>query len=492
MANPQAQAGLAHTCAFLDSRREAQCENTQAMNADTTEPQSFNDYHVDPEIGRGDITGRYALNFVRYSALLAPITWGDNLSRAFRGRSAFEIGDSLLKAFDGVGSLPERWGTPLELEALRRNIALFSHNIDRNPYLSSIGRYLLRRIMKAHLHNRARTIAFYERNRAFIERRGRYVAPVIVTGTFRSGTTLLQRLLSEDPNTRSPLAFELESTTPPIQIGQDPTRDPRIKNSAATLGTLTRLAPGFVEKVTESHLWSPLEREESLIYFQLHNGLNLLNGVAAGRDYLHSISDPDVADALLKYERNFFTMLDAYLPARSHWTNKTPVYAIYFGKLFEHCPDARVILNHRHPGKTLASTCRVVESWLVPFDISGTFDKVRFADIVADVFRSFYATPLRYRLANPVREKQIIDCRYRDLVSDPIGTVKSIYDRFGLEYSGAFERRMTSYLKANWQGKHGHHKYSNQEYGIDPQRLYDQNREYFDYYGYRGLPDAND
>jgi len=104
------------------------------------------------------------------------LTWVDHFSRAFRGRSAFEIGDSLLKAFDRVGSPPERWGTPLELEAQRRNIALFSDNIDCNPYLSSIGRYLLRCIMRAHLHNRARTIAFYERNRTFTEPRGRYVA----------------------------------------------------------------------------------------------------------------------------------------------------------------------------------------------------------------------------------------------------------------------------------------------------------------------------
>src|SRR6185295_11971396 len=76
-----------------------------------------------------------------------------------------------------------RWGTPLELEALRRNIALFSRNIDQGPFLSPIGRFLLRRFMKAHLHNRARTIAFYEGNRAFIESNGRYDAPLLVTGS---------------------------------------------------------------------------------------------------------------------------------------------------------------------------------------------------------------------------------------------------------------------------------------------------------------------
>jgi|KBSMisStaDraftv2_1062788.scaffolds.fasta_scaffold03610_10 hypothetical protein len=456
------------------------------------ESQCFNDYHVDPEKASADPTGRYSLNFVPYPGFLAPLRWGDGLSRAFRGRSAYQIGDSLLQAFDRVGPLHRRWGTPLELEALRRNIALFSRNIDQGPFLSPIGRFLLRRFMKAHLHNRARTIAFYEGNRAFIESNGRYDAPLLVTGSFRSGTTLLQRLLTEDPNTRSPLTFELERTTPPRQAGQDPALDPRVKKSAATMALLTRLAPGFVEKIAESHLWSPLEREESLPYCQIHNGLSIMNAPGAGRDFLRSMCQPDVADALLKYERNFFKMLDAYLPARSHWTNKSPAYALYFGKIFQHYPNARVVVTHRHPGKTMASACRLFESWLVPFDLSGSLDKVRLADIITDVFRSLYLTPLTYRQGNPDREGQIIDCRYLDLVSDPIGTVKSIYERFALEYSPAFEKRMTSYLKANWQGKHGRHKYSNEEYGIDLQRLYDQNREYFEYYRYRIQPNGDD
>jgi len=66
------------------------------------ESQCFNDYHVDPEKASADPTGRYSLNFVPYPGFLAPLRWGDGLSRAFRGRSAYQIGDSLLQAFDRV------------------------------------------------------------------------------------------------------------------------------------------------------------------------------------------------------------------------------------------------------------------------------------------------------------------------------------------------------------------------------------------------------
>jgi hypothetical protein len=395
---------------------------------------------------------------------------------------------SLLDEFDKPGPLHSRWGTGEELAILRSNVRLFSEKIDANDGISPIGRFLIKRGMIEHLRNRAQTIKFYEANRSFIEDHGKYDNPVIVTGFPRTGTTLLQRLMSEDPNTRSPYAYELEKAIPPLLAGADPGKDPRIKTSAAPMATLRKIAPGFIEKFSESHVWSPLEKEESLIYAQFHCGLNMLNVVAAGRECLRGLFQPEVADALLKYERNFFTMLDAYAPAKTHWTNKAPVYAPYFGKIFEHFPNARVIVTHRHPGKNMASCCRLFESWLVPFDVDGSFDKVRMADIMADVFSLFFNVPLEYRLAHSERESQIEDCPYQELFGDPIGTVKRIYQKFDMEYTKVFEDRMNIYLANNKQGKYGRHRYSNEEYGIDLDKLHERNRRYFEHYGYGRNP----
>lgn len=453
---------------------------------------SFNYYHVGPLDPRGAEPDRYPGNFVRYSPLLAPLRWLDRASRALRNKPAPRLGTRLVAAFDEVGPLHPRWGTADELEVVRGNLRLFSRSIDDNPHISAIGRFLLETIMLGHLRNRADVIRCYEANREFIESRGRYRAPVLVTGFPRTGTTLLQRLLSEDPNTRSPHTYELEKTTPPLRAGADPLHDPRIEKSAATLATLQRLAPGFVEKFSESHLWSATEKEESLTYMQLHNGLNIMNAAQAGREYLCSMTRPDVADALLKYERNFFTMLDAYAPAKSHWTNKAPPYAPYFGKIFEHTPDARVIITHRHPGKNLASVCRLLESWMIPFDEDGSFDKVRMADILFEGVRGFFTTPLAYRAAHPERESQIVDCLYHDLFRDPIGVVKAIYAKFDLEYTLVFEDRMRVYLANNKQGKYGRHTYSNAEYGIDPEQLYVNLRDYYVKYGYGVNPESHD
>lgn len=47
---------------------------------------------------------------------------------------------------------------------------------------------------------------------------------------------------------------------------------------------------------------------------------------------------------------------------------------------------------------------------------------------------------------------------------------------------------MKIYLENNEQGKYGRHKYTNEEYGIDPDSPYERNKTYFDRYGFKAEP----
>lgn len=142
----------------------------------------------------------------------------------------------------------------------------------------------------------------------------------------------------------------------------------------------------------------------------------------------------------------------------------------------------------RNTGQTCTSPSRL----LVPFDKDGSFDKIRYGEMVQQVFATFLNTPLDWRAGNPGREDQIVDCLYQDLFADPIAKVRAIYDKFGMEYTQAFEDRMQVYLENNKQGKYGRHRYTNEEYGLDPDRLYADNKAYYDKYGYGALPEGHD
>jgi len=447
-------------------------------------------YQSDPRSARGGDPARYPRSPVRFPAYLKLLDLAHQLPPLARHR-LFRLSETLPELFDRIQPGPQ-WGSPEEIAVLRRCLMHYCGGIDGNPHISPTGRALFNVLAQGFLKSRLRAIRFYDKHRDFITEHGRFAAPVIITGFPRTGTTLLHRLLSEDPNTRAPCAFELERPVPPLRSGADPQADARLQKSEAVLAKMRRFAPGLIEHFSQSHPFVPLEREESLFYVQMHNGLFFLGAPAAGSASFRAMHAPETAPALFAYERNLFTMMDAFAPAPSHWTLKAPAYAPVFGALFEQYPDARVIVTHRHPARAFASVSRLLENSLLPCDKPGAFDRLAFGALVEDGMAPFLDAPLARRAAHPERESQIADCAYTDLVADPIGTVRTLYARFGLDYTPAFEERMRRWLAANPQGRHGRHSYAGAEYGLDPARLAERFAGYYARHGFSEQPGAAD
>ncbi|GEM_PF-2021684 len=446
-----------------------------------------NYYECDPQSHKDGSPERYPKNHINYSALLNVVKWIDSGYRLF-GSHGFKFKKAMLKEFDSSAPLDKYLGNEVDIKENRDIIESFCDGIDNNPYLSAIGRFLLKKMATDWLKNRKKVLQHYDANKDFIEANGKFKAPVIITGSPRSGTTLLQRLMSEDPNTRSPFTYEMEAVLPPLAADADPMKDPRIKKSGAAMATVSKLAPGFLEKFAESHLWSATEMEESYIYMLAHNGMHFLNQPNAGKIYTDKMFTMKGKRPVFRYERMFFKTLDAYRPAKSHWTLKSPSYADFFPVMMEEFTDARIVLTHRNPLITLPSISRLEESWCIAFDRDGAFDKQAFGAYNVPYVKGCIMEPLKYRKKHPEKENQFFDCMYDDFFSDPIGMVKKIYNHFDLEYTEELEKRMRAYLENNKQGKYGRHTYSLEEYGFDGQALFEEFKEYMEHYDY-GIPE---
>lgn len=72
----------------------------------------------------------------------------------------------------------------------------------------------------------------------------------------------------------------------------------------------------------------------------------------------------------------------------------------------------------------------------------------------------------------------VADVRYRALLADPVGSVGTIYDRFGLPFTRVFERRMQSWLAAHPQHARGVHRYALAQFGLDARAVRDATAEY--------------
>jgi hypothetical protein len=72
----------------------------------------------------------------------------------------------------------------------------------------------------------------------------------------------------------------------------------------------------------------------------------------------------------------------------------------------------------------------------------------------------------------------ILDVHYGDLVRDPVGAIRRIYEYFGYSFDGQFEARIARWMEENPKEKHGTHRYSLEDFGLTPEKV---SRHFSDY-----------
>ena len=82
-----------------------------------------------------------------------------------------------------------------------------------------------------------------------------------------------------------------------------------------------------------------------------------------------------------------------------------------------------------------------------------------------------------------IGEDRFFDVHHRELIRDPMGTVASVYDFLGLDLPTAVEADIDAWQAANRSGAHGAHRYTPQQYGLDPQRVRSDWTFYTDHFG---------
>jgi hypothetical protein len=81
-----------------------------------------------------------------------------------------------------------------------------------------------------------------------------------------------------------------------------------------------------------------------------------------------------------------------------------------------------------------------------------------------------------------VPAEQVMDVQFRDFLGDPIGTLGSVYDRFGLEFTPDTETRVRAFHEQNPQDKQGGHRYTFASTGLDEGELRERARRYQEYF----------
>jgi hypothetical protein len=137
------------------------------------------------------------------------------------------------------------------------------------------------------------------------------------------------------------------------------------------------------------------------------------------------------------------------------------------------------VQTHRDPASVLPSICSLVAGWRSLYE--GRVDAHAIGRQQLDLYAQMIETGLAVRARSP--SAQFFDLDFREVLADPIAAVRRSYDHFGFEWTPAGESAMRSWHEQNPQGKHGEHRYSASEYGLDASEMDERFAGYVDRFG---------
>jgi hypothetical protein len=298
--------------------------------------------------------------------------------------------------------------------------------------------------------------------------------PIVVLGQPRTGTTILFDVLAQDPANRVPLTWEVDLPWPPPETASYES-DPRIEEVDAKLANVDLLIPGF----RAMHDMGARLGQECVRITAADFRSMIFSTQYRVPDYQRwLLHQADMAPAY-RYHRMFLQYLQSAHPAE-RWVIKSPAHLWSLEAMFDEYPGALIVQTHRDPLRVVCSLASLVDLLrrLASDDVSVSDVAAEWVDdIVYGLDKAVEA-----RKDGTVPTGQAVDVLFRDFVRDPMAVVRTIYERLGIELTEKAERAMRSFLAANPQEKHGGHKYSFADTGLDAGLLRERTSAYQDFF----------
>jgi hypothetical protein len=293
--------------------------------------------------------------------------------------------------------------------------------------------------------------------------------PLFVFGLPRTGTTLLINLLHSDPARRSFLRWEAYDPVPP-PTAQELHAGPRYQ----AMQDKSEMAAKFMPEIVAIHYEDADSPTECQFLMTPSFCAQVYEAQADVPSYRHwFLHEADYGPAF-RFHKRFLQLLQLAAPGR--WTLKNPWHPLFLDTLTETYPDAQLVMTHRDPAEVVGSTCSLIKN--VRAIYSDAVDLEGIGRSFMDTFQIMIDRAIAYKAKHG--PDSILDVQYADVMRDPIGTVRGIYDHFGEPCTPEAQAAMDAYMSANRQGKHGRHSYALEEYGLTADGVRERFRDYIE------------
>jgi hypothetical protein len=347
----------------------------------------------------------------------------------------------------------------------REGLLRLLESVEKDASLHLSGQLAYRETIVGSLINRLLLNEAYKQNPETF--RKPLKSPIIILGLPRSGTTFLHRLLAMDPAHRAVPWWELARPLP--GPGSDEQSDRRRQVFQKKLQRLQKLTPDLDHK----H-YTRVDTPEECIWLLASTFLSpLFWALAPVYGYLDWYKNQDRLQAYHEY-RLLLQVLQAADPTR-RLVLKSSTHTGAVEILLQTVPGSLLIQTHRNPVETSASLASLFYS--LHSRMTNSLDVRRMTEAILSFHAHQIARNLEARDAHP---GVLFDVYYDQLIADPIGTVRDIYDHYGLAWSEEFAERLKDYLQQNPRGKHGAHQYAPEDFGQTGEAISERFAPYID------------
>jgi hypothetical protein len=316
-------------------------------------------------------------------------------------------------------------------------------------------------------------LGFYDDHKRFDLGKEVIERPVFATGQPRSGTTLLHALLSVDPNGQALRFWELMYPSPPP--GPAKPDDPRRAKADDDWREINTKLDFWLR----SHPYNDMlgdglpedERAWGIDFRQMTptGWWRVPMGVSVGTFPKDE-----------KLQMNIHKMMLQHIQhgrPKKYWVLKG-FHANRLRELFEVYPDACMIWSHRDPVQVAASRTALIAEL-----IEGIVGHVDWEQMAKDQLVMLRAD-IKLMMEDPmVHDPRIHHIRYKDFTHDPIGVIRTFYEKYDVPFGPDTEAAMRHYLANNKGDRYGKFQYSIDMIGEDIDALNEEFAPYRERFG---------
>jgi hypothetical protein len=304
--------------------------------------------------------------------------------------------------------------------------------------------------------------------------------PFIVVGPPRSGSTLLHTLLSLDPDNMAPEHWICREPSPPLAVGApSPERlaaaDKRMMDLFTLIPDVFVTHPYMIEEGSGalaecgSDILSLAFTAQQLWCFW---------GGDIYRDYLLQADHSAAVDL-----HHDFLQHIQWGNAGLRWALKGSDHMLWLAELAARYPDAKLIWTHRDLSQQLASLASV-QAILRGLTGHPVTPEMRRAQGRKAIDFQWAITEKAMTARKAIGDHRFYDSNYHELMADHVAGVRRIYEWAGLTMSDQHARNIRDWLAENQQTKHGKHRHSPEEFGMNGDQINERFSPYVERFGY--------